>query len=75
MTAEDFQQHLLQFKHREPFEPFVVEMLDGRMIEIGAPAVMFDENGATYVTPDFEFVNFRRDHVRAIRSAAQGVAS
>jgi hypothetical protein len=75
MSVAEFEQTLLRFKYHEPFEPFVVELLDGRVIEIGEPAVLFDENGATYVTPEFDFVGFRRENVRAIRPAAQGVAS
>jgi hypothetical protein len=73
MSPEDFEQTLLRYKYHEPFEPFVVELHDGRRIEIGQQSVLFDQNCAMYITPDFEFVDFRRDQVRAIHLASQGV--
>ena len=75
MTPEEFEQTLLRFKYREPFEPFVVELRDGRKIEVGHPSVLFDQDGGTYVTPDLDFFDFRRDQVSAFRSAAHGVAT
>jgi hypothetical protein len=69
MTAEEFEQILLRFKYHKPFQPFIVEMLDGRTIEITRPALTFDENGATYIAPGFEFVDFGRDKVRAMHLA------
>jgi hypothetical protein len=75
MTPEQFDQTLRQFKHREPFEPFVVELLDGRAIEIVRPNIAFNEGFASFFTPDSELVNFACEEVREIRPAAQGVAS
>jgi hypothetical protein len=74
MTAEQFDQALSQFKHREPFEPFVVELHDGRVIEIVQPDIAFYEGFASFFTPDSDLVNFAHEDVREIRSAAQGVA-
>jgi hypothetical protein len=75
MSAEEFEQTLLRYKYREPFEPFVVELRDGRTIPIDEPSILFDEKGATYITPDFDFVGFSRENVQAIRPPVQGVAS
>jgi hypothetical protein len=75
MNTEQFDQTLRQFKHREPFEPFVVELLDGRMIEIVRPNFVFCEGFASFFTPDFDLVDFACEEVREIRPAVHGVAS
>jgi hypothetical protein len=37
MTAEDFNQAIVERLRREPFQPFSVEMLDGTQVEIDRP--------------------------------------
>lgn len=37
MTAEDFSRTLKELMHRDPFQSFVVELFDGRQIEIDRP--------------------------------------
>ena len=75
MTAKQFDQTLRQFHNREPFEPFVVEMLDGRLIEVHSPNVAFCDGAASFFTADSEFVQLVCEEVRAIRPAFQGAAS
>ena len=75
MKEEPFEQTLLQFIRRRPFEPFVVELLDGRVIEIPAPKVIVGGGGATFVGDDFDLVDFVCEEVRAIRPAVPGATS
>jgi hypothetical protein len=75
MTAEQFEQTLLQFIRRKPFEPFVVELLDGRVLEIDTPKVVVGGGGASILTPDFDLVEFTSAEVRGMRPAAQGATS
>jgi hypothetical protein len=69
MSADQFEQTLLPFLRRRPFEPFVVELLDGRVIEIPAPTVVVGGGAATFISPDFEHTDFYSKEVRAIRPA------
>lgn len=73
MNSQQFEDILRQFLQREPFEPFVVELLDGRSIEIISPNVAFCDGAASFFTPDFDLVDFVCEEVRAIRPALQGV--
>jgi len=68
MTAEQFEQTLLQFIRRQPFEPFVVELLDGRLIEIASPKMAVGGGGASILTEDFNLVEFTCKEVREMRS-------
>ena len=71
MNADQFEQTLLQFLRRRPFEPFVVELLDGRVIEIPSPTVVVGGAAATFISPDFDHTDFYGKEVRAIRAAVR----
>jgi hypothetical protein len=75
MKPEQFENTLRQFLRREPFEPFVVELLDGRIIEVTRPGVVMGGGGASFFTPDYNLVEFSCEQVRAIRQAVSGAAS
>ena len=75
MTSEQFEATLLRFLHQEPFKPFVVELLDGRVIEINRPGLALGGDSASFLTPNYDLVEFACEEVRDIRQAAQGVAS
>jgi hypothetical protein len=75
MNTEQFEDTMREFVHRQPFEPFVVELRDGRAIEVTTPEVAFHGDGAAFLTDDFVLVNFDRDDVRAIRFLFPGVTS
>jgi hypothetical protein len=75
MTAEQFETTIVRFLHEKPFRPFVVEMLDGRLIWINRPGLALNAGGATLWTPDDEIVEFTCDEVRDIRQAVYGAAS
>jgi hypothetical protein len=75
MTVEQFETTLRRFIRQEPFHPFEVELLDGRRIEVRYPKVAFGGGAATYVTPDFDLIEFVCEDVRAIRQASPETAS
>ncbi len=74
MEREPFEQTLRHFLHREPFEPFAVEMTDGRLIWITEPRVAFNGGAATFIAADFDLVEFTCEEVRAFRPAVPGPA-
>jgi hypothetical protein len=60
MTREGFQQAVDAFKHRQPFQPFVIELEDGRRFVVGDPKALHCYAGAgTFHHPngDFDFVD------------------
>jgi hypothetical protein len=69
MTPEQFDETLRQYIRRTPFEPFVVEKLDGTVVEIKAPQLAFGGGVAGLITEEDELVNFHYDDVRSIRFA------
>jgi hypothetical protein len=75
MTAETFDLALRRFLRQEPFRPFVVELVDGRRLEIDRPRLAVNYGGATLVTPELELIEFVPEEVRDIRSAEQGVGT
>ena len=75
MTAEEFEQTLRQLLRREPFQPFVVELLDGRIIPVDAPKVVFGGGAASFFTPSYDLVEFACEDVQAIRPAVPGASA
>jgi len=71
MDQDRFEDLLRHFKRREPFEPFVVELLDGRVIRIEEGSVAFNAGAAVYLTPgpEMDVVTFECEGVRDIREA------
>lgn len=74
MTAANFENTLRAFLHRQPFEPFVVEMLDGRVIAVDRPKVVFAGGAASFFTPDYDLVEFACEDVREIRAGVPGAS-
>ena len=74
MSAQEFDELLCQFKRRVPFEPFEVEMADGRVIEIVQPTLVFDGSGAGYLSPSDELIDFKSADVRSIHPLSHEVA-
>jgi hypothetical protein len=68
MTADEFDAILCRLKRREPFQPFVVEYLDGNSIYVERPSLAIN-NGATYWSPADELVEISPEHVRGVRLA------
>jgi hypothetical protein len=66
MKADQFEQTLREFLRREPFQPFVVELVDGGVIAVNHPKVAMGGGGASFFTPDHDLVDFECENVQAI---------
>jgi hypothetical protein len=75
VTPEQFDETLRQFLRREPFEPFVVERLDGTVVEVKIPKLAFGGGVAGFISEEDGIVSFDHDQVRTIRPANQKAAS
>ena len=75
MTAETFDLTLCRLLRQEPFQPFVVELVDGRRLEIDRRRLAVNYGGATLVTPELELIEFVPEEVRDIRLAQQGAST
>ena len=74
MNIEEFEATLRRFIRQEPFQPFEVELLDGRRIEVRHPGVALGGGGAAYLAGD-EFIEFACRDVRAIHQVEPETAS
>jgi hypothetical protein len=72
MNATAFEDTLRAFLQREPFQPFVVELLDGRVIEVDQPKVVFGGGAASFFTVSYELVEFACEEVREMRAGVHG---
>lgn len=68
MSPEAFEKRLLALIHRQPFEPFVVELDSGRRIVVSHPAVAVNAGGAGFLSDDEGLVDFSHRDVRRIIS-------
>jgi hypothetical protein len=75
MTQEHFTQQLRDFLHRQPFQPFLVELQDGRTIAITEPAVAIAGSAAGFLSDTDGLVSFSCDEVRRMVLARWGAAS
>ena len=74
MTNKQVEEKLTELVHREPFVPFVVELIDGQSLIVpNAPA--FDSTGAGFIGIDGALVAFEFENVRAIRLYAPEAAA
>lgn len=48
MDRETFSQTILAFKHRSPFQPFTVAMVNGDRLEIDHPDALAVRNGMAF---------------------------
>ncbi len=67
MTADQVEERIIQLIHREPFVPFVLEMLDGTTLEVPHPRLAINGGGAGFFGRDGGIVDFEFKSVRAIR--------
>jgi hypothetical protein len=68
MTQETFEDALRSFLRSEPFQQFIVELLDGQEIVIDAPhTVAMGGGGACFMSPTYDFYTFSCEQVRDIR--------
>jgi hypothetical protein len=69
MTEELCTQQLREFVHRQPFQPFVVELLDGQSLLIDRPAMLFNGGAVGFLSDTDGLVAFSCDEVRRIALA------
>jgi hypothetical protein len=67
MSVEEFEETLRRFLQREPFEPFMVTLINGSGIKVLNRNVAFGGGAATYITPDGDSVEFVCEEVRKMR--------
>ena len=67
MTPQQVEEKLCQLKHRRPFIPILVELLDGQRIEIDNPGIVINGGGAGFLGPDDGLVDFDFKNVRDVR--------
>jgi hypothetical protein len=75
MKIDQFDQALRQHLRREPFQPFVVELVDGRVLAVDQPKVVFAGGAASFFTPSYDLVEFACEDVLAIRPAIPGATA
>jgi hypothetical protein len=75
MTAEEFDVKMCRLKRQEPFQPFVVELLDGNSILVTKPSLAITIGGAIYWSPEDELIDILADQVRSIHLATGEVVS
>jgi hypothetical protein len=67
MTIQQVEQKVIELIHREPFVPFVLEMVDGQSVEILHPRLSIDYTGAGFIGPEGGLVGIEFKNVRVIR--------
>jgi hypothetical protein len=72
MTAAEFERSLRALLQREPFEPFVIEYLDGERVEVDAPYVAFSGGAAGYISPARHLHFFDHTNVKSFHPTTQG---
>ena len=66
MNDVQFDDTLRRHLGRQPFAPFVVELVDGRSILIDQPTLVYGSGAATYGTQSQDLIFFNCVDVRAI---------
>ncbi len=67
MTVAQVEEQMRELVHREPFVPFVVEMVDGQTLAVLHPRLAFDSTSAVFFGADGGLVEFEFKAVGAIR--------
>jgi hypothetical protein len=73
MTVDQFEQTLRELLRQDSFQPFVVEMVDGRVLTVDHPVVI-GGGAASFLTQSDELVEFACEDVQAIREAVPGAS-
>jgi hypothetical protein len=75
MTVKQIEEKVIDLIHRDPFAPFILEMSDGRPIEVFHPRLSIDYSGSGFIGPDGGLVELEFKDVRAIRLANSEAAA
>lgn len=74
MRVHEFENQLRERLRREPFQPFVVMVSDGRSIFVDEPSVAFGGGRAGFIGPDNLVEFFECEDVIGFDSASQEMA-
>jgi hypothetical protein len=74
MSRYDFERQLRDLLRRQPFEPFVVLVNNGRTIVVDEPTVAFGGGRAGFIGPDESVDFFDCDNVLGFRLGNQETA-
>jgi hypothetical protein len=66
MSQQEFEDLLRQNLRREPFLPFIVELVDGSRIIVPHSGVAFGGGAGAFFTPSYDLVEFACENVKAI---------
>ena len=75
MSAKEFDDRLRTLVYGLRFRPFVVELKDGRVIEINKPSVAFGGGTAGFLSAKCELIGFSHKQVRRFREVSRESAS
>jgi hypothetical protein len=75
MLREDVEPTLIRLLRQEPFQPFVIDLADGRRLFVGSRSMAINGGGATMWTPDDMLEDFWFDDVKDIRPVSLEAAS
>lgn len=72
MVSDTLVKSLRAFARRQPFKPFLVELVNGESILIEHPeALAFNGGAAVYISPKREFAFFDHEGVAELRDVSQ----
>jgi len=75
MNQQEFEDLLRFFLRRDPFQPFVIDLLDGRTLEVDAPSVAFGGGAGGFITAEHDVLMFACEQVRSIRESVREVSA
>lgn len=75
MTPQQVEERIIELIHREPFVPFVVDMIAGESLEIPHPRLAINGGGAGFIGLDGGLVDFEFNTVRSIRPMSAEVVA
>jgi hypothetical protein len=67
MMPEQFEEKIIELIHRDPFTPFIVEMIDGERLEVPHPRLAINGGGAGFIGLHGGLVDIEFSRVRSIR--------
>jgi hypothetical protein len=73
MTKKMFHDKLAEYMHRQPFEPFVAKLRDGRDLKISNPLAVSADGGASFIDLDGDgaLVGFTHKEVKMFVALGQ----
>ena len=69
MNQETFERTLRQYLQGKPFQPFAVELLNGKVITIERPSLAIGGDSAAMITDNDELIEILCEEVHTIRPA------